>query len=96
MTDTSREVTLGQVLCIRYLVRFRRKDNENQDKDVKDLIDSDSKVNAMYFAYATKLGLCVRKIDVGAQKIDESHLDTLGMIIADCSVKNQLRRVQFF
>ena len=55
-----------------------------------------NEVNAMYPAYATKLGLRTRKIDVGAQKIDGSHLDTFGMVIADSSVKDKLERVRFF
>ena len=96
MTDTSREATLERVPCIRYPVQFRRKNNEDKDKNVRALIDSDSEVNAMYPAYVTKLGLRARKIDVGAQKIDGSHLDTFGIVIADCSVKDKLGRVQFF
>ena len=66
MTDTSREATLEGVLCIRYLVRFRQKNNKDEDKDVRALIDSGSEVNTMHPAYATKLGLRTRKIDVGA------------------------------
>ena len=50
----------------------------------------------MHLVYATKLGLHTRKIDVGTQKIDWSHLDTFGMVILDCSVKDKLGRVQFF
>ena len=50
----------------------------------------------MHPVYATKLGLRTRKIDVGIQKIDGSHLDTFGMVIADCSVKDKLGRVRFF
>ena len=50
----------------------------------------------MHPAYATKLGLCARKIDIGAQKIDKSYLDTFRMIIADCSAKDKLGRVRFF
>ena len=30
-------------------------------------------------AYAKKLDILIRKTDVGAQKIDGSHLDTFGM-----------------
>ena len=60
------------------------------------LIDLASEVNAMHLAYATKLGLRAGKIDVGAQKIDGSHLDTFGMVIANCSVKDKLGRVRFF
>ena len=50
----------------------------------------------MHPAYATKLGLYARKIDVGAQKIDKSYLDIFEMVITDCSVKHKLRRVRFF
>ena len=96
MTDTSREATLERVPCIRYPVRFRRKNDEDEDKDVRALIDSGSKVNAMHPAYTTKLGLRARKIDVGAQKIDGFYLDTFGMVIANCLVKDKLRRVRFF
>ena len=59
-------------------------------------IDLGSEVNTMHPAYATKLGLRTRKIDVGAQKINGSYLDTFGMVIVDCSVKDKLKRVQFF
>ena len=70
MTDTSREATLEWVPCIRYPVRFRRKNDKDEDKDVRALINSGSEVNAMHPAYVTKLGPCARKINVGAQKID--------------------------
>ena len=96
MTDTSREASLKQILYIRYPARFRRKNNKDKDKDVGALIDSGSEVNAMHPVYATKLGLHTSKIDVSAQKINGSHLDIFGMVIADCSVKNKLERVRFF
>ena len=96
MTDTSKEATLERVPCIRYPVRFCRKNDEDEDKDMRALIDSSNKVNTMHPGYATKLGLRARKIDVGAQKIDRSHLDTFKMVIVDCSVKDKLRRVRFF
>ena len=56
-------------------------------------IDLGSEVNAMHPAYATKLGLHTRKIDVSAQKIDGSHLNIFEIVIADCSVKDKLGRV---
>ena len=83
-------------MCIRYPVRFRRKNDEDEDKDVRALIDLGSEVNAMHPAYATKLSLHTRKIDIGVQKINGSHLDTFGIVIAECSVKDKLGRVQFF
>ena len=48
------------------------------------VIDSGSKVNAMHPAYTMKLGFCIRKIDIGVQKINGSYLDTFGIVIADC------------
>ena len=96
MTDTSRKATLEQIPCIWYLVRFRQKNDKDKDKNVRALIDLGSKVNAMHPAYATKLGLHARKINVGAQKINGSHLDTFKMVIADYSFKNKLKRVRFF
>ena len=60
------------------------------------LINSSSEVNAMHSAYATKLGLCTRKIDVSAQKIDGSYLDIFGIVIVDYSVKDKLGKFQFF
>ena len=50
----------------------------------------------MHPAYATKIGLHTRKIDVGARKIDGFHLDNFGMVIVDCSVQDKLGRVRFF
>ena len=63
---------------------------------MKTLIDLGSKVNKMYSTYATKLGLRIKKIDISAQKINGFYLDTFGIVIVDCSVKNKLKRVQFF
>ena len=66
MTDTSREATLERVPCISYLVQFCQKNNKDKNKDVRALIDSDSKVNAMHSTYTTKLSSRAKKIDVGA------------------------------
>ena len=60
------------------------------------LIDSGSEVNAMTPAYASKLGLTIRKTDVGAQKIDGSHLATHGMVIAGFRLPDKLGRARFF
>ena len=50
----------------------------------------------MHPAYAAKLGLRVRETDFRAQKIDGSHLDTFGMVIAGFAVKDKLGKVRFF
>ena len=93
MTDTSREATFKRVSCIQYPIRFCQKNNEDGNKDVRALIDSDRKVNAMHPDYTMKLGLRARKIDVGVQKIDGFYLDSFGIVIADCSVKDKLERI---
>lgn len=50
----------------------------------------------MHPAYAKKLGLVVRKTDVGAQKIDGTTLETFGMVIAAFSVHDRAEKVRFF
>ena len=46
--------------------------------------------------FARKLGLKVRKTNVGAQKIDGSALETFGMVIADFQVEDKANRPRFF
>ena len=65
MTEASKEddnIALARVSCIHYLLRFRK----NNQNEMRTLINSGSKVNAMTPAYALKLGLRVRQTDVRA------------------------------
>ena len=64
--------------------------------EVQALIDLGNEVNAMAPAYAKKLGLQVRKTDVGTQKIDGSTLETYGMVIADFQVQDKFEKARFF
>ena len=91
MTEDSQEVSLEGVPCLRYLIQFR-KDKDN----IQALLNSDSEINAMNPAYAKKLRLRIGQTDVGAQKIDRSHLNTFGMVIADFSLQDKLRKIRFF
>ena len=91
MTEASNETILECVPCIWYPVRFQK----DQD-DTQALLDLGSKVNTMKPAYAKKLGLHVRQTDVGAQKIDGSHLNTFGIFIAGFSLQDKLGKVRFF
>ena len=50
----------------------------------------------MNSAYAKKLGLWMRKTNVGAQKIDRSSLDTFGMVITSFQVQDKLERARIF
>ena len=91
VTEASKEVTLERVSCIQYPLQFQKDKN-----GIQALFDSGSEVNAINPAYTKKLGLRVRQTDVEAQKIDRSHLDTFGMIIAGFSLQDKLGKVRFF
>ena len=60
------------------------------------LINSRSEVNAIHLTFAKQLGLPIRSIDVGAQKIDGTTLDTHGMVVAAFSVVDKADRIRFF
>ena len=91
MTKISKEdnMPLQRVPCVHYLIRFKK-------KEVQTLIDSGSEANAMTPAYASKLGLRVHRINIGAQKIDSSTLETFGMVLASFQVEDKLGRARFF
>ena len=60
------------------------------------LIDSGSEVNAIYPSFIKQLGFHIRSIDVGAQKIDGTMLDTHKMVVAAFSVVDKVNQVRFF
>ena len=86
-----RTEALDRVPCIYYPVQFKKDTTE-----VRALIDSGSVVTMMAPAYAKKLGLQVKKTDVGAQKIDGSILETYGMVIARFQVQDKFGKARFF
>ena len=89
MPVTCNDKEVVRVLCIYYPVQF-------QEEQVKALLDSSSKVNAMNLNYAWKLGLKIRRTNVGAQKIDGSALKTFGIVIADFQIENMASKPRFF
>ena len=89
VTDGGEKVVLERVPYIHYPVQF-------QEEQVRALLDSGSEVNAMSPAYAERLGLKIRKTNVGAQKIDGSALETFGMVIANFQVEDKSGRPRFF
>ena len=92
VTDNRGEkVVLKSVPYIYYSVQFQ----EGQ-KQVKALLDSGSKVNAMSLAYVERLGLKTRKTNVRARKIDSSVLETFGMVIVDFRIEDKGGRPRFF
>ena len=78
VTHEGKNVILDWVPCIHYPVQFRK----NKEATIQVLIDSGSEVNVMTPAYAKILSFWTQRIDVRAQKIDGSSLDTLEIIIA--------------
>ena len=96
VTGVSREApkvrVLDKIPCIYYPVQFRK----DKSKNVLALLDSGSDVNAMTSAYAAYLGLKVRVINVGVQKMDGSLLAIYGMVIAAFQVVDKLGYSLFF
>ena len=87
---------LKRVSCIYYPVQFQEDPGREDQEQVRALLNIGSEVNAMIPAYAKRLGLKTRKTDVGAQKIDDSALETFGMMIADFQVEDKGGRPEFF
>ena len=78
-----------RVPCIHYPVQF-------QEKQIRALLNSGSKFNALSLAYAKRLGLKTRKTNIGAQKTDGSALEIFGMVIADFQVEDKDGKPRFF
>ena len=91
VTDDGKEVVLKWVPYIHYSVQFQ----EDQEQ-VKALLNSGNEVNAMSPAYAKRLGLKTWKTNIGAQKINGSALETFGMVIADFQVEDKGGKPRFF
>ena len=89
VTDGSEKVV--RVSYIHYPVWFQ----EGQ-KQIKTLLDSGSKVNAMSPAYIERLDLKAWKTNVGAQKIDSSALVTFRMVIIDIQMEDKGGKPKFF
>ena len=74
---------LKKIPYIHYLIWFQENQRQEDQEQIKALFDSGSKVNAMSPAHAKKLGLKIRNINLGTQKIDDSVLETFGMVITN-------------
>ena len=81
VTD-AREKALERIPCIYYPVQFKDTDRA----PVQALIDSGSEVNAVHPSFVKQLGLSIRPTEIGAQKIDGTMLNTLGMVVAAFSM----------
>ena len=86
----SKYSSLIQVSCIRYHIYFWKK-----SVSVSALFVWDSKINAIYLAFAWELQLPIRLTNAGAQKIDGTMLDTFGMVVTAFSMTDKANRVRF-
>ena len=91
VTETSKEddAALQRVLCIHYLIRFKK-------KKIQALIDSGSEVNTLTLAYASRIGFQVHRTEIGAQKLDSTTFKIFKMVLASFQVENKLRKTRFF
>ena len=80
---------LVRVPYIHYPINFGK-------KSVSALVNSGSEFNAVYPAFAKKLGLLIRPTNVGAQKIDGAAWETYWMVVAAFSVEDKANRERFF
>ena len=87
----AREKALERILYMHYLVQFKQ-----NIARVQALIDSASEVNAIHLTFAKQLGFLVQLTDVGIQKIDDTTLETHGILVAAFSVVDKANRVRFF
>ncbi len=87
-TDKKTEEELERVPCIWYPVTFK--------DPTEVLLDSGSEVNAMSHAFAHQLCLKIRKTNVGAQKIDDTTLETYGIVVSTFSVSDKDGKERFF
>ena len=85
-----------RVLYIYYLVQFQIDQRQKSQKQVKGLLNSGNKVNVMSPGYTKKLGFKVQETNIGAQKIDDSILETFEMVIVDFQMKDKVSRHRFF
>ena len=60
------------------------------------MIDSGNEVIAITLAYVSKLGIKVFHIDIKAQKIDRSTLETFGIVPTNFQVEDKLGKAPFF
>ena len=80
---------VARVPCIHYPINFRK-------KSVSALFDLGNKVNAVHPAFAKELGLPIRPIDVGVQKINSTTLDTFGIVVVTFLITDKANQVRFF
>ena len=88
VTDKKTEQELEQVPCIWYFVTFK--------DQTKALLDSKSKVNIRNPTFTFQLGLKIWKTNIRAQKIEDTTLETYGIVVSTFSMSDKESRERFF
>ena len=94
MTSARKEaLVLECVLCIYYLVQFKKSTNETQ---IQALIDLGCKVNTNYPTFVQELGLSIRPTDFRVQNINGITQDTYRIVVQVFLITNKANQVRFF
>ena len=89
----AREKALESVPYIYYPIRFRKILDKTQ---MQALIDLGSEVNIIHPCFVKQLGLSIRLIDIGAQKIVGTTLDIYRMVVIAFLVVDKTNQIRFF
>ncbi len=88
LIEKKTEEELEQLPCIQYPITFK--------DQTEALLISGNKVNVMSQAITYQLGLKTWKINVRAQKIDGTTLETNGIIVSTLSILDKDNKERFF
>ena len=89
----ARKKALEYIPYIYYSVQFKKNINKVQ---VQALINLGSEVNIIHLTFTKLLGLPIRPIDIGVQKIDNTTLNTYKMIVEAFLVVGNVNQIKFF
>ena len=92
MTDAGQKAQKC-VFYIHYPIQFKKDVGKTP---IQALINSENEFNAIHPSFAKQLGLSIWLMDIGAQRIDGTTLDTYGIVVAAFSVVDKANRVRFF
>ena len=88
MTGKKKEEELELVACIWYLVTFK--------DQTEALLNLKSEVNTISLVFASQLGLRICKSNVQAQKIDDTTLETYGIVVSSFCLLDKDSQETFF
>lgn len=88
MIGKKTEKELKRIPCVLYSITLK--------DQTKVLLDSESKINAMSQTFAYKLDLKIWKTNVGTLKIDDTTLETYGIVVSTFLILDKDSRERFY